>query len=145
VDKTVARLNIEHYRKLLANEVDEVRRQQIARLLAEEEAKLARFENTDKRRKALEFLYPFAPMRRLHINSLSGFRLHPSVQDSTARKHERVRPVVIEVGNFDIAVEWCRGNRPPLTVATRRRSCHSKMSRPIAGARHAAKKQVPVF
>jgi hypothetical protein len=52
VDKTVARLNIEHYRKLLANEVDEARRQQIARLLAEEEAKLARFENT-KRRKPL--------------------------------------------------------------------------------------------
>jgi hypothetical protein len=53
VDKTVARLNIEHYLKLLANEVDEARRQQIARLLAEEEAKLARFEHTDKRRNPL--------------------------------------------------------------------------------------------
>ena len=53
MDRTVARLNIEHYRKLLASEVDEARRQQIARLLAEEEAKLARFENMDKQRKPL--------------------------------------------------------------------------------------------
>jgi hypothetical protein len=41
VDRAVARLNIEHYRRLLANETDEVRRQTILRLLAEEEAKLA--------------------------------------------------------------------------------------------------------
>jgi hypothetical protein len=41
VDRTVARLNIEHYRRLLAKETDEQRRQTIQRLLAEEEAKLA--------------------------------------------------------------------------------------------------------
>ena len=41
MDKTVARLNIAHYRKLLATEQDEARRQTILRLLAEEEAKLA--------------------------------------------------------------------------------------------------------
>ncbi|MEJ2377890.1 MAG: hypothetical protein P8Y71_21695 [Pseudolabrys sp.] len=41
MDRTVARLNIEHYRRLLANETDEQRRQTIQRLLAEEEAKLA--------------------------------------------------------------------------------------------------------
>jgi len=41
MDRSVARLNIEHYRKLLANETDETRRQTIMRLLAEEEAKLA--------------------------------------------------------------------------------------------------------
>jgi len=41
VDRTVARLNIEHYRHLLAKETDETRRQTIMRLLAEEEAKLA--------------------------------------------------------------------------------------------------------
>jgi hypothetical protein len=40
LDKTVARLNIEHYRRLLANETDESRRQMLLRLLAEEEAKL---------------------------------------------------------------------------------------------------------
>jgi hypothetical protein len=51
MDKTVARLNIEHYRKLLAIEVDETRRQMLARLLAEEEAKLAGLENPTRKRK----------------------------------------------------------------------------------------------
>ena len=40
MDGTVARLNIEHYRRMLAQEVDETKRQAIMRLLAEEEAKL---------------------------------------------------------------------------------------------------------
>jgi hypothetical protein len=52
MDKTVARLNIEHYRKLLANEADETRRQMLARLLAEEEATLAGLENPTRKRKA---------------------------------------------------------------------------------------------
>ena len=50
MDKAIARLNIEHYRKLLANEIDETRRQQIVRLLAEEEAKLAALENPTNKR-----------------------------------------------------------------------------------------------
>ena len=41
MDRSVARLNIEHYRRLLATETDETRRQMLTRLLAEEEAKLA--------------------------------------------------------------------------------------------------------
>jgi hypothetical protein len=40
VDKTVARLNIEHYRRLLAEETDAAKRQTIMLLLAEEEARL---------------------------------------------------------------------------------------------------------
>jgi hypothetical protein len=40
MDRSVARLNIEHYRRLLANEPDETRRQTLVRLLAEEEAKI---------------------------------------------------------------------------------------------------------
>jgi L-lactate utilization protein LutC len=38
MDRTVARLNIEHYRKLLSEQMDEPKRQTILRLLAEEEA-----------------------------------------------------------------------------------------------------------
>jgi hypothetical protein len=41
VDKTVARLNVEHCRKLLAPEIDHIQRQTLRRLLVEEEAKLA--------------------------------------------------------------------------------------------------------
>jgi hypothetical protein len=40
MEKTVARLNIEHYRQLLATETDEVKRLTLTRLLTEEEAKL---------------------------------------------------------------------------------------------------------
>ena len=40
MDRHVARLNIEHYRKLLATEPDEAKRQTLIRLQAEEELKL---------------------------------------------------------------------------------------------------------
>ena len=42
MDRTVAPLNIEHYRRLLQTEADETRRAVLLRLLAEEEAKLAK-------------------------------------------------------------------------------------------------------
>jgi hypothetical protein len=42
VEKTVARLNIEHFRRKLNDEADETTRQTLLGLLAEEEAKLAR-------------------------------------------------------------------------------------------------------
>ncbi len=41
MDKFVARANIAQFRKLLAKETDEAKRETLARLLAEEEAKLA--------------------------------------------------------------------------------------------------------
>ena len=41
MDRTVARLNIEHFRELLARETDARKRQTLRQLLAEEEAKLA--------------------------------------------------------------------------------------------------------
>ena len=40
VDRSVAHLNIAHYRRLLAVETDDARRQVLLRLLAEEEAKI---------------------------------------------------------------------------------------------------------
>jgi hypothetical protein len=45
MDKTVARLNVEHFRRLITKETDETKRQTLLRLLAEEEAKLAALEN----------------------------------------------------------------------------------------------------
>ena len=50
MDRTVARLNIEHFRKQLAKETDETKRKVILRLLAEEEAKLATFKLPQKSR-----------------------------------------------------------------------------------------------
>jgi hypothetical protein len=40
MDKTVAELNIQHFKQLLETETDPVKKQTIQRLLAEEEAKL---------------------------------------------------------------------------------------------------------
>jgi hypothetical protein len=52
MDKTVARLNIEHYRKSLATEQDETKRQTLMRLLAEEQAKLAALDPPEKKRRS---------------------------------------------------------------------------------------------
>jgi hypothetical protein len=48
MDKKVAKLDIEHYTKLLASEIDATKRESIARLLAEEEAKLAKISKERK-------------------------------------------------------------------------------------------------
>ena len=45
VDRAIAQLNIEHFRRLLSEETDEAKRQLLLRLLAEEEAKLATLDN----------------------------------------------------------------------------------------------------
>jgi hypothetical protein len=52
MDKTVADLNIAHFRKLLETETDPAKRDTIQRLLSDEEAKLAhaaRAKNHDRR------------------------------------------------------------------------------------------------
>ncbi|MGA2996224.1 hypothetical protein [Bradyrhizobium sp.] len=48
MDRTVADLNIAHFKKLLSTEVDPAKRQTLERLLAEEEAKLAHAEAAKK-------------------------------------------------------------------------------------------------
>jgi hypothetical protein len=49
IERTVTRLNIEHYKKLLESETDETKRQTLTRLLAEEEARLRSFAEVDAR------------------------------------------------------------------------------------------------
>lgn len=51
VDRTIARLNVEHFRKLLTYEIEGERRQTILCLLAEEEAKLALLDSQPRERK----------------------------------------------------------------------------------------------
>ena len=45
MDRLIARLNIEHYRKALADETNETTRRTLHQLLGEEEAKLAALEH----------------------------------------------------------------------------------------------------
>ena len=49
MDHSVARLNIEHYKRLLERETDETRRQLLLRLLAEEETKLSESKPPERR------------------------------------------------------------------------------------------------
>jgi hypothetical protein len=50
VDRFVARHNIEHFRELISRETDESKLKTLRRLLAEEEAKLARAIAAEKQR-----------------------------------------------------------------------------------------------
>jgi hypothetical protein len=54
MDRTVARLNVEYFRKKLATERDEAKRQTMLRLVAEEEAKLAAPTVPPKQQKRLQ-------------------------------------------------------------------------------------------
>ncbi|HSL78778.1 MAG TPA: hypothetical protein VK877_03880 [Pseudolabrys sp.] len=51
-DQAIARHNIEHFRKLLANETEQAKRQTLLRLLAEEKARLAAAESRAREKKA---------------------------------------------------------------------------------------------
>ena len=51
MDRTIARLNIEHFQKLRAKETDETKRRTLQSLLAEEKAKLATAEGNPKEQK----------------------------------------------------------------------------------------------
>ena len=51
MDRSVALLNIAHYKRLLARETDEARRQLLLRLLAEEEAKIAESGPQERKRR----------------------------------------------------------------------------------------------
>ena len=51
MDRTIAHLNIERYRRMLAEETDESRRRMLQRLLAEEEAKLTAPDRPDGQRR----------------------------------------------------------------------------------------------
>jgi hypothetical protein len=107
VDRTVARLNIEHYRRLLAGETDEARRQALQRLSAEEAAKLGEETpaGTRKSRPALAAVLPFAPMGRIDIEPLARFPPDPAVGNAPASKYQGVLAMLVDDGKFDLAVE----------------------------------------
>jgi hypothetical protein len=51
MDETIARLNIEHFHKLLATELDAAKRKTVLHLLAEEEKTLAALQRASTREK----------------------------------------------------------------------------------------------
>jgi len=105
MDKSVARLNIAHYKKLLASETDATRRESIVRLLAEEEAKLAKISKVKKRKRDLGLFDPFAPVCRAHVDLLLRFGIHPAAWNLTAGEDEHMRLVFVNDGEFKITVQ----------------------------------------
>lgn len=53
----------------------------------------------------------------LHVNAPFSVRLEPSAKNTAARKNESVGSVIIDDGQFKVAVEWCGRNRLPLAVS----------------------------
>ena len=52
-------------------------------------------------------------MGRPHIEPLLGLYLHPAVENAAARKHQRMRTVIVDDGQFEIAIERRGGNVLP--------------------------------
>jgi hypothetical protein len=81
MDSLVAHLNIEHYRKALANEFDETKRQVLIRLIDAEELKLAQLPQTEDREEQRD---PHPPGNAAAPQSkarLFGLQLRPSVNE----------------------------------------------------------------
>jgi hypothetical protein len=62
MERTVGRLNIEHYKRLLETETDKTKRQMLKRLLAEEEAKLVAIVGPSKRGQTVVYAVVKLPM-----------------------------------------------------------------------------------
>src|SRR5664279_1426371 len=48
---------------------------------------------------------PVPPVGRPHVQPFLGFHFHPAVENAAAREHERMRAVIIDDGQFKVAVE----------------------------------------
>ena len=103
MDKFVAKANIENYRRKLAQETDETKHKVLARLLAEEEAKLAS-------RSGLMTLTPRPPVGWAHVNLSAGFCVGPSAEHPSAWKHKCVRAVVVYDGQLQVLIKRRTGD-----------------------------------
>jgi hypothetical protein len=92
MNRTIARLNIEHFEKLLAKETDETKRQTLLSLLTEEKAKTggARGNPEAQKRYRLGRLIPSTPVRRTDVDPFLGFGIDPSTKNAAAWKDERM-------------------------------------------------------
>jgi len=109
MNKKIALLNVDHYRKMLAIEPNETKRQTLLRLLAEEQAKLAALDhppNKEVHETCLVGVRPIAPVGRPHVDPLLGFSVDPSAENTTARKRESMRSMVTDHREFEITVKW---------------------------------------
>jgi len=101
--KKIANLNIEYYKRMLASESDAVKRESIARLVTEEEAKLAKiFQITQT---DLQLFDPFAPVRRVHVDPLFQFGIYPTAWKPATGEDKRLQRAFVDDGELKVAVE----------------------------------------
>ena len=91
MDRTVALLNIEHFRKRLAVETDEAKQRTLRQLLAEEVAKLVSITEQPNQKNALWAFYPTVDPR-------PGVRVDPTGQHAPAREDEGVWSTRVDDG-----------------------------------------------
>jgi hypothetical protein len=88
-------------REALAKETDEAKRQLLARLLAEEEKKLAAAnQKHGMEQKGKRLGLPISPVRRPHINLLFSFGVNPPSKYPATWKNKSVQTVVVDYGNL---------------------------------------------
>src|SRR5476651_1551590 len=63
---------------------------------------------------------PVPPVGRPHVQPFLGLHFHPAVENTAAREYERMRAVIINDGQFKVAVERRGGYLLPhsITVVT---------------------------
>jgi hypothetical protein len=52
-------------------------------------------------------------MRRTHLDPLPGDRIHPAAKNSAARENERMLAVLVDNGQFEIAIKRRGRDRLP--------------------------------
>lgn len=60
---------------------------------------------------------PFPPMGRPHVQPFLGLYFHPAVENAAAREHKRMRAVIIDDGQFKVAVERRGGYLLPHSIS----------------------------
>lgn len=84
MDSLVAHLNIEHYRKALANEFDETKRKTLIRLIGEKELKLAEAAQKEDGEKQRGPHHPSNAAATQSKARLFGLQLRPSFNEGTS-------------------------------------------------------------
>lgn len=102
MDRTVARLNIEHFHTLLERKRTRLCGQSF--FVSWQKKKRSWLSSMLSRSKRTPSFSPFPPVCRTHVDRLPGFRLDPSAEDTPAWEYECVRTVWVSVNHSKLKV-----------------------------------------
>ena len=110
--KTVANLNIAHFKTLLATETDPVKHTQSNTFWPGRGEAGTHNRQNERTRQKLAVL-PRPPVRRINEDTLAGQSYEPAVGDPSASKDESMNPILLNDRELKIAVIRRRCNRFP--------------------------------